>query len=235
HHTSQFRIINGASASITQFPYLVSVQRKTFYSRYHICGGTFISLQWIMTAAHCLVAETTDGLVIRAESSFHDRGGVLLRVDVIIVHDQYANTDDDYDFGLIRLRRPFRRAQVVGLRNGPKRFPPGFLCDVMGWGKTNYSKVSYRLRRVSLPIVKQSICQAAYRGRRYNVTRRMLCAGFTEGGQDACKGDSGGPLVCNKTLTGIISWAIGCASRNFYGVYSDITQVRAWIRNKTGV
>ncbi|XP_021707394.1 trypsin-1 [Aedes aegypti] len=230
-----YRIINGTNAAITQFPYLVSIQRNAGGQKKHICGGAFISNKWILTAAHCLQDETAKGLVIRAESSFHDRGGVLLRVAEIIQHAKFnPNYSKDYDYGLIRLRNSFERAVSAHLKKGPKRFPPGRLCQVMGWGKTSYSDDSRRVLSISVPIVKQSICRSAYM-MVDTITPQMLCAGYSTGEKDACEGDSGGPFICRGVLTGITSWAEGCAEKGFYGVYSYITPVRTWIRNKTGV
>ena len=61
----------------------------------------------------------------------------------------------------------------------------------------------------------------------------MFCAGYMEGGRDACIGDSGGPLICiedgNPVLQGIISWGYKCAKRNFPGVYVKVTNYMDWI------
>lgn len=61
----------------------------------------------------------------------------------------------------------------------------------------------------------------------------MLCAGYKEGGKDACLGDSGGPLACQVggsegpwLLYGITSWGIGCGDPLHPGVYARVTKKR---------
>ncbi len=53
---------------------------------------------------------------------------------------------------------------------------------------------SNHLRAAMVPIVNDTICRMIYK---YDLTERMLCAGFLEGNVDSCQGDSGGSLVCN--------------------------------------
>lgn len=63
----------------------------------------------------------------------------------------------------------------------------------------------------------------------------MLCAGDIYGGRDACQGDSGGPLVSNNILVGVVSWGNGCGGRRKPGVYTDVSLLRDWITNSSGV
>lgn len=69
----------------------------------------------------------------------------------------------------------------------------------------------------------------------------MICAGYPEGGKDACKADSGGPLVCIepksgvKKLVGVVSFGKGCARPDFFGVYARVSYSRSWIKQKTGI
>ena len=69
----------------------------------------------------------------------------------------------------------------------------------------------------------------------------MVCAGYKEGGKDACLGDSGGPLACQVgtdgpwMLYGITSWGIGCGDPLHPGVYTRVTKLQSWIMQKTGV
>lgn len=52
------------------------------------------------------------------------------------------------------------------------------------------------LRAAKLPIMAQSECETMYQGFSQPILDSMLCAGYRNGGVDACKGDSGGPLAC---------------------------------------
>lgn len=101
------------------------------------------------------------------------------------------------------------------------------MSDVAGWGTTcEGCDGTNILRFVSVPVISNAQCNTMYGGR---ITTGMLCAGFPEGGRDACQMDSGGPLTFNNQLIGVVSWGTGCARPNAPGVYARVAHYRNWI------
>ena len=54
------------------------------------------------------------------------------------------------------------------------------------------------------------------------------------------KGDSGGPLVLKRsttdaTIVGVVSYGVGCARPNYYGVYTDVYTYLPWIKSVMAV
>ena len=62
----------------------------------------------------------------------------------------------------------------------------------------------------------------------------MICAGYLEGGKDACVGDDGGPFVCNGQLQGIVSWGIDCAAPGYTHMYVRVCEYVDWIEKIIG-
>jgi len=67
------------------------------------------------------------------------------------------------------------------------------------------------------------------------ITDNMICAGFFEGGKDACYGDSGGPFVVRDghggwKQVGIVASGDGCAKPEGYGIYTRVPAVFDWIK-----
>ena len=92
------------------------------------------------------------------------------------------------------------------------------------------------LREVQVPIVSNETCNDFYGG---IITPNMLCAGYEEGGKDACLGDSGGPLMVPTAdnswlLTAVVSFGVGCAQPDSYGVYTRVRPYLEWIESQTG-
>lgn len=60
-----------------------------------------------------------------------------------------------------------------------------------------------------------------------------MCAGYEQGGADACFSDSGGPLTCKNSgkffIHGIVSWGQGCGQPNQPGVYTNVKDYLSWI------
>ena len=114
-------------------------------------------------------------------------------------------------------------------------------CIASGWGHLYYEgNAPNNLQWVEMPVVTNDVCQDAHNYYNFSVvendwiTNSMICAGYVQGGYGICQGDSGGPLVClnensNAILTGISSWAVGCAYPGYYSVFARVTEALNWI------
>lgn len=228
---SDDRIIGGVIADIREFPHQVSLQRHGK----HNCGGSIISEDWVLTAAHCIpetytVAEFT----IRSGSSKLETGGTVHNVSEIILHELYFVVDND--IALMKVNPRFhlngKTCRAIPLINAGVVIQPGTLAYTTGWGRTEHYPVSYILLKVQVPILSPEECDSYPIG---PLKKGKICAGYKEGGSDACKGDSGGPLSVGNLLVGIVSWGDGCGEPYRPGVYVEVAYYRDWIKKKTGI
>ncbi|GLG92892.1 Trypsin-4 [Gryllus bimaculatus] len=113
------RIVGGVPTSIIYHPYQVSLQE---YSQ-HFCGGSIISPQWVLTAAHCRV-QSTPPYTVRVGSSLKTKGGSIYPVVEVKRHELF-NAFIDYDIAVVR---PIPLAM--------QEPPPGGWAVVSGWGRT---------------------------------------------------------------------------------------------------
>ncbi|KAG5323247.1 TRY2 protein, partial [Acromyrmex heyeri] len=158
-------------------------------------------------------------------------------VENIRIHPKF-NLENLYnDVAVLKLSTPFTftpEVRSIPLSGSPPK--PNTICQVAGWGYTivEVPIVSSDLMYVDLPIRSKKECRKLLK----NITDLppgMMCAGYLEGGRDACQGDSGGGMVCNGTLTGIVSGGQGCAEPLLPGVYADVFHYLNWILNDADV
>ncbi|XP_059265029.1 ovochymase-2 isoform X2 [Mustela nigripes] len=244
------RIVGGSQVEKGSYPWQVSLKRR----QKHICGGTIISAQWVITAAHCVAnrnsATTLNVTAGEYDLSHIDPGEQTLTIETIIIHPYFSiKKPMDYDIALLKMDGAFHFGQFVGpmcLPELKERFEAGFICTTAGWGRSAEDGVlSKVLQEVKLPILTQDECMAALLTLKKPFSgHTFLCTGFPDGGGDACQGDSGGSLMCrNKegtwTLAGVTSWGLGCGrgwrnnmrkdEQGSPGIFTDLRKVLPWI------
>ncbi|XP_049628388.1 plasma kallikrein [Suncus etruscus] len=237
------RVVGGTDSSLGEWPWQVSLQVK-LKEQSHVCGGSIIGRQWVLTAAHCF-----DGLLL--SDIWQIYSGILnlsaisnethfSQVKEIIIHQNYILSESGHDIALVKLETPLNYTEFQKPICLPSKDDVNTIysnCWVTGWGHTKEYKgeVQSILQKASVPLVPNEECQKSYRS--YKIIKQMTCAGYKEGGKDACKGDSGGPLVCKHNgiwhQVGITSWGEGCARRNQPGVYTKVVEYLDWIFEKT--
>uniref|UniRef100_A0A1B0DA37 trypsin n=1 Tax=Phlebotomus papatasi TaxID=29031 RepID=A0A1B0DA37_PHLPP len=227
------RIVNGMLVTIEDAPYQISLQIQGK----HTCGGSIISPQYILTAAHCVRTNLRRRYTIRAGSSFHKFGGQVRNVAKIIKHPKYDPSTNNNDFAILKLVRKLkfnRKIKAIPLVNKSNVLKDGTKLMVSGWGQTkNPQDPNDQLHAVYVKKFNDAICHTLLRRKSKGITPKMFCAGTQEGDKDACQGDSGGPLVHGKVLVGVVSWGYMCALKGYPGVYSRISAERDWIKSVT--
>ncbi|XP_006163485.1 ovochymase-2 [Tupaia chinensis] len=244
------RIVGGSQVEKGSYPWQVSLKQ----GQKHICGGTIISPQWVITAAHC-VAKRNIAATLNITAGEHDLsqtepGEQTFTTETLIIHPHFSTKKPmDYDIALLKIAGVFQFGQFVGpicLPEPGERFEAGFICTAAGWGRlTEDGEFPQVLQEVNLPILTQEECVAALLTLKRPIRgNTFLCTGFPNGGKDACQGDSGGSLMCrNKkgswTLAGVTSWGLGCGrgwrnngkedDQGSPGIFTDLSKVLPWI------
>ncbi|XP_029306857.1 trypsin-1-like isoform X1 [Cottoperca gobio] len=218
------KIVGGYECKPYSQPHQVSLN-----AGYHFCGGSLVSENWVVSAAHCSKSR------IEVRMGEHHIGVTegseqFISSSHIITHPFFNRYTLENDVMLIKLSEPATLSQYLQ----PVALPTscaaaGTMCTVSGWGNTMSSTAdSHRLQCVDIPILSDEDCNASYPNM---VDHTMFCAGYLEGGKDSCQGDSGGPVVCNGELQGVVSWGYGCAEKNHPGVYAKVCVQTEWLRN----
>lgn len=220
-------IVGGDQTTIERFPWIVALQRLGA----HFCGGSIISTTRILSAAHCTINLPVNSISIRAGSTNSLAGGQFIGVNQVFNHPQYNPSTIDNDICVMVLNSALNTDPAgVALVPMPVQgagVPAGAMADVAGWGALCEGCVGTNiLNFVSVPVITNAQCNTMYGGM---ITAGMLCAGFAEGGRDACQNDSGGPLTFNNQLIGVVSFGSGCARPNLPGVYARVAHYRTWI------
>lgn len=224
-------------------PWMVALVDRDVSNAYdgQFCGGSLISSEWVLTAAHCVedtTAQEVDAVIGRFQLSSSD--GERIQVDQIIVHPQYDAELTENDIALLHLSRTATAGTPIDIIDDAREQydDPGLVAHVTGWGviPENGDDFPDKLHGVDIPIATQTTCSNAYDE---TIPGMMLCAGQPQGGADSCQGDSGGPLVVQDgnggwLQAGIVSWGDLCGAPNSYGVYTRLTEFDTWINQMLG-
>ncbi|XP_017048425.1 brachyurin [Drosophila ficusphila] len=240
------RIAGGELATSGMFPHQVGLVVQLSGGEFLKCGGSLITLQFVVTAAHCL----TDAIAARiytGATRFADATDsaevLLVTYRDFIVHPGYLGFGGYNDLALIRLPKKVitsDRVQPIELAGEfmNQHFLSGKVVTLSGWGSLGDSKgIQNRLLQyLDEEVIDQERCLCQYLPGLVS-QRRHICTDGSNG-KGACNGDSGGPLTFHfrnaSYLIGVTSFGSieGCEV-GAPTVYARITAYLPWIRQQT--
>ncbi|CAN0046927.1 unnamed protein product [Bubo scandiacus] len=243
------RVVGGTGAQTGAWPWIVSIQDPWEAGTGHVCGGSLISPQWVLTAAHCFLEARHIAMwrVVVGANHLTQLGpeAQVRSIIRLLVHPRYSNITKRNDIALLQLDQPVQCGYYVQLACVPDaslRVSQLTDCYISGWGATTARSAGTTdvLQEAKVHLIDTNLCNSSrwYRGA---VHPHNLCAGYPQGGIDTCQGDSGGPLVCKDKsadyfwLVGVTSWGKGCARAKRPGIYTSTQHFYDWILLQMGL
>jgi len=184
--TATPRVVGGSTATPHDYPWLVSLQQTytvgTAQYGSHMCGGTLVDEEWVLTAAHCVDTLSTTPANLAVMVHRHDLSLSLaadhactevIAVDLIEMHPDYADEEDastgllSNDMALLHLvRTPACAIELPTLDwfwSG--NTASGTSATVAGWGGTevaqspdDYNQYPDELVEATLTVVGRTSC-----------------------------------------------------------------------------
>ena len=182
---------DGEETQPNEFPWMVNVN--------DMCGGSLISDEWVLTAAHCVYGEAAWNSV---ELGQHDKktGAMRQAIARVIIHQDYNEGTANNDIALLQLRNPvdFNRVPNVGKICLPSKRAGTFAGSqaiVAGWGRTGEkSSGSDTLLKSNIQVISNKKCRNYGGIFRDFLTSTMVCTVPRRGDsyyKGVCSGDSG--------------------------------------------
>ncbi|XP_032578807.1 serine protease snake isoform X1 [Drosophila sechellia] len=240
-----------------QYPHMAALGfRNENHEIDYKCGGSLISEDFVLTAAHCLITHGTSPDIVKIGDiklkEWEDNvAPQRRRVAKIYLHPLYNASLNYHDIGLIQLNRPVEYTWFVRpARLWPMHDIPYGKLHTMGYGSTGFAQPQTNiLTELDLSVVPIEQCNSslpADEGSPYGLLTSQICAHDYEKNRDTCQGDSGGPLQLNLErrrrrhrsrrhyryyLVGITSYGAYCRSE-LPGVYTRVSSYIDWIASK---
>ncbi|XP_076044479.1 venom protease-like isoform X2 [Oratosquilla oratoria] len=244
-------VFNGFDSIKNSWPWMALLGEENNPRAPWFCDGVLINEQWVLTAAHCIIAKVPHVVRLGEHDLSKTRESIHrdYYVKSFVFHPDYDHRRVYHDLALVQLKQRVsitNTIRPVCLPWGRHPLPAtGSLLTLTGWGGTYYNGPrSDVLQEASLYLLPASKCVAGYStlhdyAQKYpkGITSDLLCIGDTDGqGQDACQGDSGGPVMHRRNnkyyLSGIVSLGYGCGKPEFPGIYASVhhSPDLAWIK-----
>ena len=204
------QIVGGSETTAHSYPWMAAL----FVDGKYFCGGTLISDEWVLTAAHCVDGNALEVKVmlgahnIKAET---EEGRVSVNTMMFFTHPAYNPSLLQNDIALIHLINPVQFTNKIR----PVCLPSSDQTDIAfegqkvntelsqfttnsdlttqvlatGWGRPADSAkgISAVLREVGLETITNIECMKQYPT---VVNPNIICISG-QGGKSTCKGDSG--------------------------------------------
>jgi len=231
------RIVGGQPAEKNEYPWLVRLVR---FSGSLLCGGSLISSNTVLTAAHCYRDPSSIRAVVQDHDVTQDDGEIIIDVSLFITHPNYDSSTSQYefDFAIVRLVQQVTFTKTISPVCLP-RIGQNYEqreAVVVGWGTLeSFGSLPDILQEAEVTILTNKQCTTNTQYEPFQITDDMICA--AKPGKDSCQGDSGGPLLGYEgggryfSVVGLVSWGYGCALSDAPGVYARVTNQLDWIRD----
>jgi secreted trypsin-like serine protease len=192
------------------------------------CTGTAIARDLVLTAGHCIEADTTYK-VVQFDAA---RQPQLLDVREVARHPQFDLRTvfahrATADVALLKMAQPLPADIIPAtLANGAAAPQAGAMLTVAGYGLAirGDGRSGGTLRAARLAVT----------GKPGNLQIRLVdpATGGTRAGLGACTGDSGAPVFAGAAMIGVVSWSTGPNMTDGCGGLTGVTPLalyRAWI------